>query len=104
MLKAYDLQKLIHNDIDLYSQATVASQVNEIKDRVEKNNRNYNILRTSFYVGSGVTLFMLGTTIWSYSHFKKNNQEPVFKPNRPWADKFSMQVSPFGCRIQWKLG
>lgn len=103
MILAYDKQNVIKEDIVLYNSASKASEVVEIKDRVEKNNRLYNVYRSTFYVGTGLTFALIGTTIYSYSKFKKNHPEPVLNDKSPWHDRFSLRISPVSGSLIWHL-
>lgn len=103
MLTAYDLRKKLTEDVALYSQAVQASEVDLIKDRIAKRNKNYNALRTSFYITGGLTIGMLATTIYTYTRFKKNNTEPTFTDKSPWHDKFSLTLTPYGAGFALKI-
>ncbi|MCG8576183.1 MAG: hypothetical protein MI810_14935 [Flavobacteriales bacterium] len=104
MMKAYDTRKKLDVDVALYHQAATAKEVSGIKLNIDKLNKRYNFYRSSFYLGAGVSTLLWITTIYTYSKFKRNVAEPVFKADSPWRDKFSMQVSPLGCRMVLKLG
>ncbi len=104
MIAAFDIRKKVVEDVALYQQAALNSEVNDIKLRVEKNNLRYSVYRGIFYTGTGFSLALLGTTIYTALRFKRRNAEPVYLDQSPWHDRFSFQVSPFGCRLQFNIG
>lgn len=97
MVRSYSLKKKLTDDIDLYYKTPVTDEIEEIKARIDQNNRKYNINRTAFYINGGLTLAFLGGTIWSIRQFNKNNTEPVYIKESPFKDKYSLQINPFGC-------
>jgi hypothetical protein len=104
MMVAYDIRVKIHQDIALYDKATTAVEVNTIKQRVEENNFKYNVYRSVFYTGSTISVLMLATTVYTAIRFKKRNTEPVYRDQSPWHDRFSMGITPYGCKIKFNFG
>lgn len=104
MISAYTLRKKIYNDIDLYFSAPTYSEVQLYKQNIAENNRKYNRQRIIFYSGLGLTLAGIGTTIYTYHMFKKDNTEPQLKSESPFRDKFSYYITPFGGGIKWRFG
>jgi hypothetical protein len=103
MVNAYSNQKKVKEDIQLYHLSPVTSEISEIKLRIEENNKKYNRQRTAFYINSGFTALLIGGTIWSYLNFKKNYTEPDYKKDSPFKDKFSLNLTPYGCSLAIKL-
>ena len=68
-----------------------------------ENNKKYNRQRTAFYINSGFTCLLIGGTIWSYLNFNKNNIEPTYSKESPFMDKFSLNLTPYGCSLALKL-
>jgi hypothetical protein len=104
MMSAYSLKQKIFEDIDLYFAAPTYEETIFYKDRIALNNTKYNRRRIIFYSGLGLTAAAVGTTIFTYTRFKKNTDEPRLISPSPFKDKFSWFVSPFGCSFKWRLG
>lgn len=104
MLKAYDTKKKIYENIDLYFKAPTYLEANSLSQSISENNRIYNRQRILFYSTIGLSAAALGTTIYTYTMFKRNNTEPKLNAISPFKDKFSLNLNPFGGTIIWKLG
>lgn len=103
MVNAYQNKKKVTADIELYNLSPVTEEIGEIKLRIAENNKKYNRQRTAFYLNSGVTFLLIGGTIWSYINFNKNYTEPDYTKDSPFKDKFSLNITPFGCSLAIKL-
>lgn len=97
MVRSYSLKKKLSEDIDQYYKSPITAEIEEIKARITANNRKYNVNRTGFYVNGGITLALIGGTVWSIRKFNKNYTEPVYNKESPFKDKYSFQINPFGC-------
>ena len=97
MVRSYSLKKSITNDIDLYYKAPLTTEIDLIKTRIEANNKKYNFNRSAFYINGGLTLVLLGGSIWTMRHFNQNYREPVYFKESPFKEKYSFQVTLFGC-------
>jgi hypothetical protein len=97
MVRSYSLKKSITNDIDLYYKTPLTSEIDLIKTRIEATNKKYNFNRSAFYINGGLSLVLLGGSIWSILHFNQNYKEPVYSKDSPFKDKYSLQITPFGC-------
>ncbi|NOQ75294.1 MAG: hypothetical protein GQ574_25005 [Crocinitomix sp.] len=103
MVNAYNYKKKVIADIEDYHLSPVTSEIGEIKLRIAENNKKYNFHRSAFYINSGFTFLFVGGTIWSYMNFKKNNIEPDYSKDSPFKDKFSLNLTPYGCSLAIKL-
>ena len=103
MVNAYNNKKKVLADIELYNLSPVTTEIGEIKLRIAENNKKYNRQRTAFYINSGFTFLMIGGTIWSYLNFNKNYAEPDYTKDSPFKDKFSLNLTPYGCSLALKL-
>ncbi len=103
MVNAYNTKKQINTDIDLYYKSPVSQEIDEIKLRISDNNQKYNRQRTAFYINTGFTFAFIGGTIWSYMNFNKNYTEPTYSKESPFKDKFSMNLTPYGCSFSIKI-
>jgi hypothetical protein len=103
MTKAYTSKKLVMQDLDLYDRSPSPTEIDEIKVRIDENNARYNRQRFGFYVSTGLTLACVGTTIWSYRHFKRTYTEPTFNKESPFEEKYSFNLTPYGCSLAIKL-
>lgn len=97
MVRTYSLRKSVTNDINLYYKTPLTSEIDLIKTRIEANNKKYNFNRSAFYINGGLTLVLLGGSIWTIRHFNQNYIEPVYFKDSPFKDKYSLQITPFGC-------
>ena len=104
MVNAYDKRKEILSDVNLYQKSVMPSEIAEIKERTFENNRKYNRYRTGFFIGSGITLGLVGTTIWAYRKFNRENIEPTFDKTSPFKDKYTLNITPYGCSLRIKIG
>jgi len=104
MMKSFDTRQLIYDDITLYHQSPTYTDVLKYKYRIEDNNKKYNRQRGAFYTSLITTSLMLGTTIYTYRKFKQNNTEPTYNKESPFKEKFSLQISPLGGRLIYKVG
>ena len=104
MITAYIMRQRVYEDIDLYFMAPTYSEAVDIKNSIAVNNRKYNTRRIMFYSTLGLTVAGIGATIYTFKRFNKNNSEPQYIEPSPFKDKFSMNVSPFGCSIKWRFG
>lgn len=104
MVNAYDKRKEVLSDVDLYDKSAVPEEVSLIKQRIRLNNQKYNRYRTGFYIGTGLTLGLIGTTIWTYRKFNRENTEPTFDKTSPFKDKYSFNLTPYGCSFSIKIG
>ncbi len=103
MVNAYNSKKRVTADVELYHLSSVTSEIGDIKLRISENNRKYNRQRTAFYINTGFTCLFLGGTIWSYMNFNKNYTEPDYSKDSPFKDKFSLNLTPYGCSLALKL-
>ncbi|MFT5821768.1 MAG: hypothetical protein ACI8ZM_003022 [Crocinitomix sp.] len=103
MVNAYTNKKKVIADLENYHLSSVTSEIGEIKLRISENNKKYNFHRTAFYINSGFTCLFIGGTIWSYMNFKKNYTEPDYAKDSPFKDKFSLNLTPYGCSLAIKL-
>lgn len=103
MLKGYDVRKTVIADIDLYSQAVLVKDVDQIKLRIAENNRKYDQLRTAFYINSGISLLCIGGTIFSAVHFKKNYKEPTYFKESPFKERFSFHYGVNSFNLTYHL-
>lgn len=103
MINAYTTKNAIFSDIDLYGKSPVTSEIDVIKQRVADNTKKYNRQRTGFYISSGITALLVGATTWSYINFKRNYTEPTYNKESPFAEKFSMSFTPYGCSLTFKI-
>lgn len=103
MANAYEKRKAIFSDIDLYGKAASPQELEDIKAQVLQNNRQYNRYRTGFFIGTGITLGLVGTTIWSYRKFKRSYEEPTFNKKSPFDDKYSLNFTPYGCSFSIRI-
>lgn len=103
MVNAYDTKKKITNDIDLYHKSPSTLEIDDLKLRIADNNRRYNRQRTAYFIGGGFTLAFIGGTIWSYMNFNKNYTEPTFIKDSPFKDKYSFNITPYGCSFTLKI-
>lgn len=97
MASAYVNKNKALTDIDLYNKAGSYSDVLDLKTSVAEYNRKYNRQRAAFYVGTGLTMAFIGGTIWSYRNFVRNYSEPTFIKESPFKDKYSLNLTPYGC-------
>lgn len=104
MMKSYDTKKLVENDILLYHHSSDPGAIQDVKASIDQNNRKYDRLRTGYYIFGGLSVALIGTSIWSGIYFKNHFTEPVFNEDSPFRDKFSLNPTPYGCRIVYKLG
>ncbi|MBK6525323.1 MAG: hypothetical protein IPG07_07060 [Crocinitomicaceae bacterium] len=104
MINAYNLRKTVLVDINNYSQTTIPDEIALIKNRVEENNRKYNISRTGFYIAGGLALAGIGTSIYTALKFKRSNPVPVYSKQSPFSDKMSLQFTGTGFVFQIKIG
>lgn len=104
MINAYNLKKTVLVDIDNYSQTTIAEEIALLKNRVEENNRKYNINRTAFYITGGLALAGIGTSIYTAIKFRRSNTAPTYSKQSPFADKVSLQFTGTGVAFQIKIG
>lgn len=99
MVRAYTFKNKIQTDIDSYHLSSTTTEIDAIKLRIADNNKRYNRQRTLYYIGSGVSVLCIGGTIWSYLNFKKNYTEPVYFKESPFKDKYSFNITPYGCSL-----
>ncbi len=99
MVKSFSYRKLITEDIDLYYKSPTTNELDAIKLRVNSNNQKYNRMRTAFYINGGVTMGLIGATIWSIRHFNENYTEPVYNKDSPFASKYSLNFTTNGCGL-----
>lgn len=104
MIKAYSTKKAILKDVDLYFKSPTYQEVISYKTSIEDNNKRYNRQRFMFYTTLGLTAASIGTTIYLYSKFKHNSTEPKLNAESPFKEKFSLNISPFGLGLNWKIG
>ena len=104
MILAYDRRRQILKDIDGYHASPEYSQVEDFKERIAANNRKYNNYRIGYYIGSGLSILSLATTIYTYTKFKRNNVEPVLNSESPFKERFSLRVSPLSFGLTYKIG
>ena len=104
MLKAYDSKKKIYGNIDQYHKAPNYLEANSLSQSISENNRIYNRQRILFYSTLGLSAAALGTTIYTYTMFKRNNTEPKLNAESPFKDRFSLHINPFGGTLIWRLG
>jgi hypothetical protein len=104
MIRGYDLRKQILNDIELYHASGSYNDAVYFRNEVETNDKKYDRTRIMFYSFLGLSAASLGTTIYTYTKFKRNNTEPTFNPESPFKEKYSLQVTPFGCRLVIPIG
>lgn len=103
MVNAYGSKKQIFENIDAYNNSAYPLEVDEFKTNTLNYNVKYNRQRTIFYVNSGITLALLGGTIWSYINFKRNHVEPTYSKDSPFKDKYSLNITPLGCSFSIKI-
>lgn len=103
MIRSYDLRKKGLLEIERYDETVISNEIDVIKANVSDINRRYNLNRSMYYVGSGLTVGAWLTSVYLYKRFKKNNKEPVFTPQSPWKDRFSMSITPFGCGMTLRI-
>ncbi|MBD3638222.1 MAG: hypothetical protein HUJ25_12790 [Crocinitomicaceae bacterium] len=104
MINSYTTRKKVFQDIDLYFSAPSYQEAVLHKANMEEHNAKYNRQRIIFYSTLGLTAAALGTTIYTYRQFKKNNSEPEFYAPSPFKDKFSWYATPLSCGIKWRFG
>lgn len=97
MVNAYSSKKKINSDLLLYNKSPYTLEIDDLKNNVATNNKKYDRQRIGFYINSGLTLALLGGTIWSYSKFKKTYKEPTYSKKSPFEDKYSLNINPLGC-------
>jgi|GEM_PF-2661493 len=103
MARAYSLRKRIYTDIEAYYNSPITSELDEITLRIEDANKKYNFNRNAFYINGGITLALIGGTIWSIKRFNQNYIEPVFNKESPFKEKYSFQINPFECKLVFHL-
>lgn len=104
MMAGYNTRKNLVSNIESYHLSPTYSEVVTYKQNINDLNKKYNRQRVFFYSTLGLSAVALGTTIYTYSRFKKNNTEPQLNAPSPFKDKFSLNVGPLGCQIIWRLG
>ncbi len=104
MANAYEQRQAILSDVDLYGKIANPDEVEAVKAQVLQNNKQYNRYRTGFFIGTGLTVGIVGATIWSYRKFKREYTEPTFNKESPFEDKYSFNVTPYGCSFAIKIG
>ncbi|MEX1003087.1 MAG: hypothetical protein WDZ35_13295 [Crocinitomicaceae bacterium] len=104
IMKAYDKKKKILSDINSYHLAATYKDVVFYKDRIHSYNEKYNRQRIAFYTTLGISGALLGTTIYTYLRFKKNNREPQLNSESPFKDRFSLQIAPTGFSLKFIWG
>lgn len=100
---AYKVKNRIHENITLYNLSPNFEDVTNYKNLVETDNSKYNKLRAGFYTSLAITGLSLGTTIFTYSRFKKNFNEPKLNSTSPFKDRFSFNPSPFGFHLTYNI-
>ena len=103
MIKAYNSKKNIISDVELYFKSPNTIELDGIKNRIEDNNKKYNRQRAAFYINTGFTLAFIGGTIWSFKNFNKNNIEPTYNKESPFKEKYSFNLTPYGCSFAIKI-
>lgn len=103
MVNAYTKKKKVIADIEDYHLSPVPSEIDALKLSIAENNKKYNFHRSAFYINTGFTFMFIGGTIWSYMNFKKNYTEPDYSKDSPFKDKFSLNLTPYGCSLAIKL-
>ena len=103
MVNTYSLKKTLTTDIAAYYKSPYPLEIDGLKADIVSNNRKYNINRNAFYVNTGITAFLIGGSIWSYINFKKNYTEPTYNKDSPFKDKYSLNITPFGCTFALHL-
>lgn len=104
MIRGYGLKQTILDHVDSYHLSGSYSDAVFYRDEIERNNVKYNRTRIWYYSLLGLTAASIGTTIYTFKKFKKNNPEPKLNSESPFKDKFSLQITPFGCRMIIPIG
>jgi len=104
MIRAFDLQKRINLDIANYSQTPNPTEIDLLKIAVAENNKKYNLMRTGFYVSTGLALLSIATTIYTSIKFKNNIEEPTYSKLSPFNDKMTLQFNGNGAAIIFRIG
>lgn len=102
-VNAYSLRKKLNTDVDLYRKSPSTLEIDKIKARIDVNNRKYNVQRSAFYINTGITLALIGGTIWSFRNFNKNYTEPTYSKDSPFKDKYSFNLTPYGCSLAIRI-
>jgi hypothetical protein len=101
---AYDLKKKINTGIFNYSQTSNPSEIAAYKLEVQENNAKYNRMRVGFYIGSGLTILSIATTVYSGIRFSRTNPEPTYSKVSPFNKKVSLEFNSNGAAILFKFG
>ena len=104
MARGYALKNKIQSDIISYHKAASYIDAKNYRDLIDSNNKKYNRTRFCYYSFLGLTAASLGTTIFTYTRFKRNNPEPTYKPESPFKNKSSLIITPFGFRWVINIG
>lgn len=104
MTRGYTLKKTILSDVESYHLSANYKDANFYRNEIDLNNKKYNRTRIGFYSFLGLTAASLGTTIFTYSRFKKTSQEPKLNAESPFKDKFSFYLTPYGGLMRITIG
>lgn len=101
MQKDKQRQELLLN----YDNMKEVLKLNNYKDEYETVENHYNLARTFFYVGTGLTLASIITSVFTIRNFnqKFKHNRPVYSDGSPWQDRFSINVGVKSCSLKFVL-
>ena len=104
MLQMYKHRQLTTEHITSYQVSSDVQEIQLIKENIALSNKKFLRNRVFFYSGLVTSGILAGITAYTYNRFLKNNSEPTFNKDSPFADKFSILPNYNGLTLRLKLG